>query len=187
MLSNSLRYFFLLLLLFFHGVHFYYSFSSFLSFYLPSLPDPLLLHFPSENSRCPSDIIWCNKDRHKPSYLGWTRQLSRRKRVPKAVKRARDSLFPLLGVPQEDQATQCNMYRGPWSVPCRLPGWQLISVSLYRPRLVDSVGFLVVSLWVKVTTTWGTVKEQEGWEPLPQGVTRVERGLGSNWRHLQWF
>ena len=54
----------------------------------------------------------------------------------------------LLGVPHEDQATQLlHMCRRPRSLPfsCCLVGF-LVCVSPYGPRLVDSVGFLIVPL-----------------------------------------
>ena len=41
----------------------------------------------------------CNKTRHTPSYQGWTRQLSRRERVPRAGKRVRDSPTPTVRSP----------------------------------------------------------------------------------------
>lgn len=51
-------------------------------------------------------ITHYNKTSHKSSYQGWTRQPSRNKRVLKTDKWVRDTLLPLLGVPQENQATK---------------------------------------------------------------------------------
>jgi hypothetical protein len=51
-----------------------------------------------------------NKTRHKHSYQGWMRQASRGKRVPRAGKRVRDAPLPLLGVSQEHQANNYNIY-----------------------------------------------------------------------------
>jgi hypothetical protein len=115
------------------------------SLHIPRHPDPFLLHFTSEKGRPRRDINWMcitsyNKTKHKPSYQGWTGQPSRRRRVPRAVKRVKDNpspWFPLLGLPRERQATQpwC-MCRGHKSDPCRLcdcplslcePLWALLS------------------------------------------------------------
>lgn len=54
----------------------------------PSPPDLLLLHFLSEKCRMPRDI---NQTPHLPLYEGWARQTSRRRLVPNAGKRVRDS------------------------------------------------------------------------------------------------
>lgn len=51
-------------------------------------------------------ITHYSKTSHKSSYQGGTRQSSRSKRVLKTDKGIRDTLLPLLGVPQENQATE---------------------------------------------------------------------------------
>lgn len=48
--------------------------------------------------------------RHKPSYQGWVRLAGRRKRFPKAGERVRDTPLPLLGVTQNHQANNHNVF-----------------------------------------------------------------------------
>jgi hypothetical protein len=65
--------------------------------------------------------------------------------VPKAGKSQRQSMLLLLGVPHENQATQLLHMTEGQSCVCSLVG-DLVSVNRYGPMLVDSVGYLVVSL-----------------------------------------
>lgn len=68
-------------------------------------------------------------------------------RDPRQATETEVTSAPLLGVPHEDQAVPLlHTCRKPRSISCvRLVGGA-VSVSTYAPRLLDSVGFLVVSL-----------------------------------------
>jgi hypothetical protein len=57
----------------------------------------------------------------------------------------RQPLLQLLGDPHEDQATHLRICRGPRSSLCMLFDWWF-SLGTHKPRLVDSVGLLMVSL-----------------------------------------
>jgi hypothetical protein len=62
-------------------------------------------------------------------------------RDPKAGNVIRDRPWSHFRSPTEDPAAQLlHICRGPTSIPCMLSGRQF---SLYGPRLVDSVGFLI--------------------------------------------
>lgn len=66
---------------------------------LPSLSDPLLHFFFQKRVHLPG-ITSYNKIRHKISYQGLMRQLSRRKRVLKADKKAKTDSAPIVMNPR---------------------------------------------------------------------------------------
>lgn len=94
--------------LFFHKIHLNYNFPS-----LHSPSSPPFIPFPhiyslfrkeQASKRHPNRTRYSNI-RQKPSYQGWTRRTSRRKRVSAAGKESETHLYPLLGFPQEHQNT----------------------------------------------------------------------------------
>lgn len=72
--------------------------------------------------------------------------------APKSKQQNQD-LHPLLGVPPEHKLHNCDMYTEGLgqSHACSLDGGS-VSVSHYDPRLVSSVGFLVVLLSLPAPT-----------------------------------
>jgi hypothetical protein len=105
--------------------------------HLPSAPDSLLLHLPSDRKEQVSQGYQPNMAEQdtrlgQSLYQGWMRQPSRRKRVLRAGKRVRASpLLPLSGVPQEHRGKQSqHICKGPRSDPYRLPDYHL---SLWAP------------------------------------------------------
>lgn len=78
-----------------------------------------------------------SKTKHRPLYQGWIRPLSRRKRVPRAGKRARDTPTPTVRSPTgtPSYTTRTQTHRGSLIVT-------LVSVRLREPWSVEESTFL---------------------------------------------
>ena len=79
------------------------------------------------------DITKYNKPRSKPPHQGWARQPSRRKRVPRAGRRVRDTPTPTVRSPTKTQANKLNMYAEDLG-QTRSGSMMAASVSLSLPR-----------------------------------------------------
>lgn len=128
---------------------FIYLFYTLPSVYPPpllSLPSPTPTLFLFRKGKISNElsmihsISCCSKPKHLLAmYKGWASLASMRSMVPKVFK---TTLFPLLGVPQVDQATQLNI-NSEWLEQPHAGSLVFGSVSMnsYEPKLVDSVSF----------------------------------------------
>lgn len=122
--SDIYCFFFFLFLLYIS--HTESSFSSLLTsqLYTPQL----LLHFSSVNGRSPKDIkqTWhlysCSKTKGLLSYYGWKRQPSKMKRIPKPVKRVRNSsCFHYWESHKKTKLCKHSMYEEVLGLPMQAP------------------------------------------------------------------
>ena len=82
------------------------------------------------------------KTRHMPLHQGWTRQLSRRERVPHVGKEVRDSLCSHCYDPHRNTKLLChNIYSEDLG---QTPTGSLISAGSHQSQSVHSVGLLLV-------------------------------------------
>ena len=80
---------------------------------LPSIADALFCFSSEKKANFPvmstgHSVTRCNKTRHKPSYQGWTRQPSRRKRVPRVGKKVRDTCTPTVRSTKKNPKLNCH-------------------------------------------------------------------------------
>lgn len=122
----------------------YQSFPSLLSFQShpePPLSPKIYSSFYSLQKRAgllristKHSIRKCNKTRHTPSYQGWIRQSSRRKRISKVSKWVRDShCSHCYKSHKKIKLHNHNINRVPRSDPCKLPNW--LSVQSLRDHM----------------------------------------------------
>lgn len=79
------------------------------------------LIFPQKRADLPGTCTRYNKTRHRPSYQGWARKHSRRKRVPREDRRIRDNFTPVVWSPPKAPRQQLQyMRRRPSTDSCRL-------------------------------------------------------------------
>lgn len=136
--------------LFCHKIHLNYSFPSLHPHF--SCPPPPL----SPRSTPPSEKEQASKRqpnrtkqdtiiRGKSPYQGWTRQPNRRKRVPGAGKRVRETPASTVRIPMRTpKYSHNNTHREPSVNQFRPHAWCFSSVSPYDPCSVDSVGHVIL-------------------------------------------
>lgn len=93
--------------------------------YVPLPPDPLLLHFPSKKKK---SITTDNNARHKSSYQDWTRQPSKKKGVPWASKRVRDTHTPTVISGTKTPSNNLNRYPEDLARHMNIPGLSVQSL-----------------------------------------------------------